>query len=115
MVRIIAFHEHHNKLVFGLLFQFLVLAILSGLLYFFGPQYIPMWYSLVEPTEQLAQREFIAVIPGLAAAITLISLWYGRRTKLEHEEYLAGIALWSGNILLGFLGIALLRIMKVIL
>ncbi|MCD8484967.1 hypothetical protein LRY65_04115 [Candidatus Woesebacteria bacterium] len=115
MPKILSFHEHHSKLVLVLLAQMGIIAVFTALLYAFGPQYIPLWYSLVESTEQLASREFVAVIPALALAIVVVTLWYGRRTKLEHEEYLAAISLWSGNLLLGFLIIALLRIMKVVI
>ncbi len=115
MPNILSFHDHHQKLVIVLLVQLGVVALFSGLLYLFGPEYIPLWYSLVESSEQLAPRIAIGVMPGLALGIVILALWYGRRTKLEHEEYLASISLWSGNILLAFLLLALLRIMKVVL
>ncbi len=115
MRTLISFHRHHTRIVAVLLGQAAVIGILSSLLYLFGPNYLPLWYSLVEPSEQLAPRISIFAIPAVAGAITLLTLWYGRRTQLDHEEYLASISLWGGNILLFLLEIALLRIMKVVL
>lgn len=111
----LSFHRHHSRIVVVLLGQTAVIGILSVLLYLFGPNYVPLWYSLVEPGEQLAPRLHVLAIPALAGVIMLLTLWYGRRTQLDHEEYLASISLWVGNILLFLLEIALLRIMKVIL
>lgn len=111
----ISFHKHHSQIIAVLFGQTAVIGIFSTLLYLFGPSYVPLWYSLVEPSEQLAPRLYVLTIPALAGAITLLTLWYGRRTQLGHEEYLATLSLWSGNILLFLLIIALLRIMKVIL
>jgi hypothetical protein len=71
--------------------------------------------SLVEPAEQLAPKIFIFVIPATTSILYLLTLFFSRRSALEHEEYLATLSLWSGIILLSLFLLVALRIIKVVL
>lgn len=114
-LRLPTYHEHHSRLVVILVVLWFVITGLAFLLYFFGPPFLPLWYTLVEPAEQLAPNLFILTIPLLALAILVVSMWYGRRSDLDHEDFLAANALWSGSALLVLLLIALIRIIKIII
>lgn len=109
------FHPDHQRLVWITLIVFGVITALSLLLFFFGPPFLPLWYSLAVVEEQLASREWVFSLPLLAFFILLVSLWFGRHTALDHERYVAAISLWSGISLLALLLLALLRIIKVTL
>lgn len=109
------YHEHHNRVLFSLITLWIILLLFASLLYLFGPPLLPLWYSLVVPEEQLAIREYVFIFPGVGASIVLLSLWFGRKSDLEHEEYLATLSLWGGCVLLFLLLVSLLRIIKVVL
>ena len=109
------FHSYHSRLITALLSILALIFLFSSVLAFFGPPVLPLWYSITLSEEQLAPRIFAFSIPVLASGITVFSLWFGRKTHLEHEHYLATISLWSGACLLTLLLIAVLRIVKVVL
>lgn len=88
---------------------------MSSLFYLYGPPFFPVWYSRTVEAEQLAPKVFIWVFPSVATVILILSLFFGRKTDLEHERYLAKLSLWSGLILFLFLLVAQLRILKIIL
>ena len=108
-------HHQDQRLVFLFFAIWVISLLVSALLYLFGPPFIPLWYSLPLPAEQLAPKIFVWVFPGLSAVAMILSLWQGRRADLEHERYLARLSLLSGLVLLIFLLIAQLRITKIIL
>lgn len=109
------FHPHHIRLILisGALCG--IIGFFSAALWVWGPPQLPLWYSLVTPAEQLAPKHFLAALPGLSAVTLLITLWFGRKTQLEHEQYLALLSLWTGIFLQAFLLIGLVRIMKIVL
>lgn len=108
-------HHEDQRLVFLFFALWVISLLLSALFFLFGPSYLPLWYSLPLPAEQLAPKIYVWVFPGLSAVITLLSLWQGRRTDLDHERYLARLSLLSGLALMVCLLIAQIRIMKIIL
>ncbi len=109
------FHSQNQLQVWLALGLTALLIAIGGMIAFFGPPTLPLWYSLTVSEEQLAPRWWILVIPGLAVLITAISLWFGRHTDLEHESYVAAISIWSGLILLSLLSLATFRILWVVL
>lgn len=109
------FHKHHTKLLWTLIALWVATLVTTALLWFFGPPYLPLWMSLVEPAEQLAPKIFIFVVPITTSILTLLTLFFSRKSALDHEEYLATLSLWSGIILLILFLLAVLRIMKVVL
>lgn len=110
-----SFYGHHARWFALLWGMWVLLTALSAGLYFFGPPLVPLWYSLVVPSEQLAPSLWLASFPALSGSIALIATWHSRRTALEHSEFLARVSIWGGIMILGFLLVALIRIMKVIL
>ena len=108
-------HHQDQKLVFLFFALWVATLLLSALVFMFGPPLIPLWYSLPLLREQLASSEYVWVFPAVSATITLVSLWQGRRSDLEHERYLARLSLISGLALMVILLIAQLRIIKIIL
>lgn len=109
------FHKHHTRLLWTLTGLWIAGGLISALLWFFGPPYLPLWMSLVEPGEQLAPKMFVAVIPASTTLLYFLTLFFSRRSALDHEEYLATLSLWSGIILLTLFLLAVLRIAKVVL
>lgn len=109
------FHKHHTRLLWSLTGLWLATGIFSLLLWVFGPPYLPLWMSLVEPAEQLAPKIFIFVVPVTTSILYFLTLFFSRRSALDHEEYLATLSLWSGIILLSLFLLAILRITKVLL
>lgn len=110
-----SFYSHHTRWFLLLWGLWGTLTTLSAGLYSFGPPLVPLWYSLVVPAEQLAPSIWLGTLPALGLGIAIITTWHSRRTSLEHSEFLSRVSLWSGIILLGFLLVALARVMKVIL
>lgn len=108
-------HHQDQKLVFLFFALWTTTLLLSALVFLFGPPLVPLWYSLPLAREQLAASEYVWVFPGLSAVITLMSLWQGRKSDLEHERYLARLSLISGLALMVFLLLAQIRILKIIL
>jgi hypothetical protein len=109
------FHKHHTQLLWTLTGLWIATGITSLLLWIFGPPYIPLWMSVVEPAEQLAPKVAIFIIPIVASFLFFLTLFFARKSALEHEEYLATLSLWSGIILHGLFLLSVLRIMKVLL
>lgn len=109
------FHQQNIRLVLFILGLSGAIWLGGLVVAFFGPPFVPLWYSLTVSEEQLAPRLWTLAIPGLSGAIALVSLWFGRHTALEHESYVATISLWSGAGLLSFLLLAFLRIIWVVL
>lgn len=108
-------HTSDRKLVIVYFLIWVAVLLMSSLFFLFGPPFLPLWYSQTVEAEQLAPKLFIWVFPGVASVILILSLFFGRKTDLEHERYLARLSLWSGLVLLGFLVLAQLRILKIIL
>ena len=108
-------HHEDQRLVFMFFALWVVSLLLSALFYLYGPPFVPLWYSLTVTTEQLAPKAYIWVFPAISAVVTVLSLWQGRRSQLEHERYLARLSLLSGLVLMVLLLIAQLRILKIIL
>lgn len=115
MARGFSFHPADTRLVTSVVFLWLGVSTLSGLLAVFGPPLLPLWYSLPIAADQLAPREYALSLAGVSTAILLFALLCGRKTTLEHESYLAHLGLWTGVLLLGILGIATLRIIFLVL
>lgn len=109
------FHKHHSQLLWTLTGLWIATGVSSLLLWIFGPPYIPLWLSLVEPAEQLAPKVLIFIIPIISSILFFLTLLFSRKSALDHEEYLATLSLWSGIILLTLFLVAVLRIMKVLL
>ncbi len=109
------FHPHHARLLWVLTALWGAVGVFSLSLWFFGPPFLPLWLSLVEPSEQLAPKIAIWVFPAITTPLYFLTLWFSRKNSLEHEEYLATLSLWSGIILLSLFLFAIIRIMKVIL
>lgn len=105
----------HLRLLMITLGIWMVTAVVSGLLFWFGPPHLPLWSSLTQPDEQLAPSWGIVSIPLLSTFFLIVGLWYGRKTDLDHENYLAGLNWWAICLLQGLLLLALLRIAKVVL
>lgn len=108
-------HQDDRRLVFVFFAVWVLILTLTALMYIFGPPYLPLWYSLTVPQEQLASKAFVWIFPGLSTLIMLIGLWSGRRTDLEHERYLARLSLICGLVLMFLLLLAQLRILKIVL
>lgn len=109
------FHAHHFRLVLTNLGLAGSIGLCTAVLWFWGPPVLPLWYSLVTPAEQLAPHIMLLSLPALSGGLLLTTFWFGRKSSLEHEQYLATIGWWSGIALQAFLLLALLRIMKIIL
>lgn len=109
------FHKHHSRLLWILTGLWVVTGLSATLLWIFGPPYIPLWLSLVEPAEQLAPKIFIFIIPIITSFLFFLTLFFSRKSALDHEEYLATLSLWSGIILHALFLLSILRIMKVLL
>lgn len=93
----------------------MLILLLSSLFFLYGPPFVPLWYSQPVAAEQIAPKVFIWVFPVLASVVLVLSLFFGRKTELEHDRYLARLSLWSGLVLFLFLLIAQIRILKIIL
>ena len=106
----LALHREHHTLASIILGFTGATTLLAGAIFFLGPPLLPLWYSLVEPAEQLAPRLWVIAAPAVAWAMALVFWILGRKTELDHERYLALLALWSGIILQALLLFALIRL-----
>lgn len=105
----LALHREHHTLASLILGLTGATTLLSGAIFFLGPPLLPLWYSLVEPADQLAPRFWVVTAPATAWAMAFVFWVLGRKTELDHERYLALLALWSGVILQALLFFALIR------
>lgn len=111
----VRFHAHHAPLIIVVTVLWGVVLGMCGIFLALQIPQLPLWYSLVEPAEQLAELPWLAAPALLATGILFTSLLYARRTDIEHEEYLAKLSLWGGVVLLSFLVLSLLRLTKILL
>lgn len=105
----------HQGFVWWALGVWAAITGVTALLFVFGPNTVPLWYSLVQPQEQLVPNWALVSLPIVSSLLLVSGLWFGRRTDLEHEQYLASMQWWSVCFLQSFLLLALLRIVKVVL
>lgn len=110
-----SYDSTHSRLFLVSVFFWIAIIVVSCLIYFYGPLNVPLWYSLVQSEEQLAPNWALSSVVGLSTFFLLTGLWWGRKTDLEHEQYLATMTWWSVMFLQGLLFLSLLRIAKVIL
>lgn len=109
------FYAHLTRWLILNWILWLTIASLAAGMILFGPPLVPLWYSLVVPAEQVSESLWLLVIPATATLIALITTWQSRKTKLEHNEFLARISIWSGILIQTGLLVALARIAKVTL
>lgn len=93
----------------------IAVGVCSALLFWLGPANIPVWYSLVQPEEQLAPSWAVASLPILSTVFLFFGFLFGRKTDLEHELYLASVNWWSQVLLQSLLLLSVIRILKVVL
>lgn len=113
--RLPQYDSSHSRLFLVSMAFWIGIILLSILLFLYGPTTIPLWYSLVQPEEQLAPNWALGTIVGLSTFFLFTGLWWGRKTDLEHEQYLATMTWWSVMFLQGLLLLSLIRIVKVII
>jgi hypothetical protein len=74
---------------------------------------IPLWYSLARPSEQLAGKEWLFVLPGISAGITFLHWLVIQQTRL-YNTLLLKLFAWVTVLLLLILLLALIRILVVV-
>lgn len=109
------YHAHHQQFLSLVVILWGLTLIITALLYWLGPPLLPLWYSLVIPEEQLAAHEWVWSIEVMSTALLLFAFWFGRRTSLEHDDYLTLLTMGSALALQSLLLVALLRIVGVVL
>lgn len=97
---------------YGLFFVILILS-LTGIFWWQLPPQVPLFYSLPYGTNQLATREWVLLLPGLAV-LTWISYFLLSRLDVSSGIYIK-ILRWLHVLGLFLLTIALVHIMSIIL
>jgi len=80
--------------------------------FFFLPPYIPLWYSLARPEDQLAQKIFVFIFPALCVGFMML-----RRAltpPLKHSETALHILQFGTLFSMVFLTIAFIRMIILI-
>lgn len=88
-------------------------ALLVLVAYFQVQPVVPLFYTLADPTQQLAAKEWLFLFPALAFAISLLHLWllFAYRT---YTELILKLFAWTSVAILATLSLALVRIVLII-
>ncbi len=101
----------NSKEVVFIFVSVLTLAV-SAVGFFFGPNQIPLWYSLPVSEQQLDQKAFLFVFPVAVIFIALLHVFFIRLTK-KMDATFGRIILWSSLVPLAILVVALIHIVVI--
>lgn len=102
------------KTPFLLVYLLTLISLLSTLVYYFRSQpQIPIFYSLPEPSQQLASKEWLFLFPGLAIISTFIHVAVTKSISTS-DRLLVILFSWSTVVVQVVLTLALFRIIYII-
>lgn len=97
---------------FNWIFSFVLTVFVVFVLFRLQPE-VPLFYSLLEPEQQLASKYMLLLIPAISVSINLL-----HSTLLYFFSYLdeliRSIFIWSTTVMQVLLSLALLRIIFII-
>lgn len=102
------------KTPFLLVYLLTLVSALTTLVYYFRSQpQIPIFYSLPEPTQHLANKEWLFLFPGLSVLSTLIHVAI-TKSIANSDRLLVILFSWSSVVVQVVLFLALARIIYII-
>jgi len=88
--------------------------ILSVLIYYFRIQpIVPLYYSLAQPAQQLAPKEWLGLFPAISLLITVLHLGIVQKNK-EYDHLLIQLFSWTTVVIQVLLALALFRIIMIV-
>jgi hypothetical protein len=91
-----------------------ILALAFLILYFRLPPVVPLFYSLAEPNDYLAPKEWLGVIPALSFLITFFHLIL-IRMLYHHEKIIPTMFAWATVIIQFLFLLAFVRIISIVM
>lgn len=107
------FHSISNESAFSIILSVVLVFIGIGSLFILQPE-IPLWYSLVQPEDQMVSKPFILFIPLLALLISLIHFVIIKRVRWLDAALIRIVGV-STLFVVSLLAIAFVHILLVVL
>lgn len=102
------------KTPFLLVYLMTLSSALATLVFYFRSQpEIPIFYSLPEPAQHLAAKEWLFIFPGMSTLSTLIHVAI-TKSIANHDRLLVALFSWSSVMIQVVLLLALFRIIYII-